>query len=222
MSAQRLLDRVQSLAAVEGVDAAAFTDELRAELPATTTLADLETRDGTLSAALAAIDAFAARAMRIRMEHALASDPSIAAPTQRVFAQTVTQYEGRLGILEQRALDVATRGGASDARASASNVVECARATLGLRDELRAAVLALVRELAIPAVAHADACARDRNRGEPERKKWSAARRELDVLVIDPARITTPWAGRIASWPEQLDEPAAEPPMSIADLIEID
>jgi len=222
MSAQRLLDRVQSLAAVETVDAAAFAGELRGEIGVATTLAELETRDATLASALTAIDAFAARVMRIRMEHALASDTSVAAPTQRVFAQTVTQYEGRLGVLEQRALDVATRGGSSDAHATSALVVDCAKATLGLRDVLRAGVLAIVRDLATAAKAHADTCARDRARGEPERKKWSAARRELEVLAVDPSRIETAWAGRIAAWPEQLDEPAAEPPMSIADLIELD
>lgn len=222
MSAQRLLDRVQSLAAVEAVDAGAFCDAMRGELPAATTLAELEARDGALAAALTAIDAFAARVMRIRMEHALATDTSIAQPTQRVFAQTVTQYDGRLPILEQRARDVASRGGAHDARATALVVVECARATLDLRDRLRAGVLAIARDLATAAKEHADACARDRARAEPERKQWSAVRRELEVLAVDPSRLATAWAGRVASWPDQLDEPAAEPPMSIADLIELD
>jgi hypothetical protein len=42
-----------------------------------------------LAAALGRIDAMIARAMRIRLDHALAADTSIGAPTRSVFASTI-------------------------------------------------------------------------------------------------------------------------------------
>lgn len=183
----------------------------------------LEVRDATLAAALVRIDELAARVMRIRLEHALAADSSIGAPTRRVFAQTVTAYVDNLGLLAGRARDVAARGGAGDADQVASLVTESARATLLLREALRGPVLALVRDLATASIPDVDRRARDRDLDDRERKRWSAARRDLEALAVEPARLlAAPMPARMAGLPEQLDEPVAAPEPSFADLLELD
>src|SRR5437764_159671 len=83
-----------------------------------------EARDSALAAALAAIDTLAARVMKIQLEHALAADTSLGAPTRRVFAQTVVSYSGNLSLLAQRARDVAGRGGAAQPDDIAAQVVD--------------------------------------------------------------------------------------------------
>jgi hypothetical protein len=221
--AQHVLDQAQSLAAIAALDPTTYASELAAELAPAATLAELEARDAQLAAAIASIEAAVTRVMRIRLDHALAADTSIAAPTRRVFAQTVASYAGRLELLEQRARDVAARGGARDPDAVTALVVDAARATLALRDALDAGVLALIRDRATASIPDADRCARDRTRPDPERRRWSSARRELEALAADPTRIASaPWAARVAGHPEQLDEPAPEPEPSLADLLELD
>jgi len=221
--AQHLLDQAQSLAAIDALDPAAHARELAAELPPAGTLADLEARDAQLATAVASIEAAITRVMRIRLDHALAADTSIAAPTRRVFAQTIASYTGKLDLLDQRARDVAANAGARDPAAVAVLVTDAAAATLELRDALHAGVLALVSDLARASIPDADRCARDRTRADAERKRWSAARRELEALAADPTRIASAaWTARVAAFPEQLDEPAPEPEPSLADLIELD
>jgi len=221
--AQRLLDAIQSLPAIEAPIAARYAEELAAELPAGATQADLAAGDAALAAALAHVDATATRVMRIRLDHALAADSSIEPTTRRVFAHTVVGYAENLGLLESRARDVAARGKARDPGATAALVVDAARATLAWRDELREPVLALARGRAAAAVATADASARDRQLGEPERKRWSALRRELEAIAADPERVASaPLATRLAAWPEQLDEPEAAREPTLAELIELD
>jgi hypothetical protein len=211
------LDHVQSLAAIEAVQPEAYAAEVAAALPA-----DLEARDGALAAALAHIDATAVRIMRIRLDHALAADTSIAAPTRRVFAHTVVAYVADLDLLARRALDVAARGGAADPAGVAQLVVDAARATLLQREALRGPLLALVRDLAAASVPDADRRARDRTLDDVQRRRWSAVRRELEALATDPARVATPFAQRLAAWPAQLDEPAPEPEPTLAELLELD
>src|SRR5262245_20470965 len=115
-SAQHILDQAYSLARLEALEAepGAYAEQLAAELPAATTLAELEARDALLIAALGQIDAMIARAMRIRLDHALAADGSIAPPTRSVFSHTIVGYARRLPLLAERARDVAARGGAAD------------------------------------------------------------------------------------------------------------
>jgi hypothetical protein len=72
------------------------TERLAEELPSAATLAELEARDAARAGALVRIDAMIARAMRIRLDHALAADTSIGAPTRSVFASTIVGYAGRL------------------------------------------------------------------------------------------------------------------------------
>lgn len=219
-SAQSVLDRVQSLAGIDALaaDPAQYAALLAAALPD-----ELEACDGAFAAALQRTDELAARVMRIRLEHALASDSSIGAPTRKVFASTITGYADNLGLLADRVRDLAARGRSPAPDQVAEAVVEAARATLALRDAVREPVLGLIRERATAATAEADARARDRRRDDAERKRWSAARRELEAVAADPARVLTgPWVIRFASWPEQIDEPPAEPEVTFADMIELD
>lgn len=224
-AAQHILDQAFSLARIAALEAdpAAYVEQLAAELPGAATLVDLAARDAALIAALGQIDAMIARAMRIRLDHALATDTSIGAPTRSVFASTITGYAGRLSLLEQRARDVAARGRAADPDLVAASVVDAARAALALRDALRAGVLALIGDGARAAIAEADRRARDRNLDEPERRRWSAIRRDLEAVAADPERVlAAPMAARLAALPDQLDEPEPGPEPTFADLLELD
>jgi len=223
VSARRVLDQISSLAHLEAFDPPRYAEQLAAEVPAAETLAELEARDAALADALAQIDAMIARAMRMRLDHALAADTSIGPPTRKVFATTIARYAGDLGLLAQRARDVAARGGAADPDAVADTVAGAARAVLDLRVATRAGVLALIRDLAAASIPGADRRARDRSLDEPTRRRWSAARRELEALAADPARITAaPMSARLATFPDQLDEPAPEREVTFADMIELD
>ncbi len=217
MGSQQLLDqaysrpRLDELAAEPG----AYAARLDGELPAA-----YEAAEPGLADALSQIDAVAARAMRVELEHA---DVGLGAPTRNVFATTVVAYAGNLGLLAQRAHDAAARGRTGDPDRVAEIVVDGARYALGLREALRAGVLALVVKRAAAAIADADRNARDRKLDEVVRRRSSALRRELEVLAVQPERIATvALAKRLAAWPAQLDEPdpVAEP--TFAEMIEID
>lgn len=186
-------------------------------------LVQLEARDAALAQAIAQVDDFATRVMRIELDHALADDSSIAAPTRKVFASTIVSYATNLGVLEDRARDMAARGRSPNAQAVATAVVDAAHRTLALREALLQPVLALVHDLAHATVADAGKRATDRTLDDPLRTKWSAARRELEALVAQPARIAAgSWATRIAEHPAQIDEPPAEAEVTFADMIELD
>lgn len=224
-TAQDLLDRARSPAHLEALEAdpGRYAAQLATELPTAGTIPELEERDAALANALGQVEAMSARAMKLRLEHALAGDTSIGEPTRRVFAQTVTSYAGRLPLLAQRARDVAASGRAPDPDRVAELVEGAARSVLELRAALRTGVFSLIRERALAAAVEADHQARDRRLDEPVRRRWSAARRELEATAADPARVVTaPLTARLAAQPEQLDEPdpAAEP--TFADLIELD
>jgi hypothetical protein len=223
-AAQHLLDQVQSPARIDALaaDPGGYAALLAAELGPAATLDELAARDAGLRQALAQVDAMIERAARLRFEHALAHDPAIAAPTRKVFAATIVSYAGRIELLEARARDVAARGGAAHPGDVADRVAEVARAVLALRDAVQLGVLVLIHELAAAAIARADAQARDRALDEVTRRRWSAMRRELEALAIQPARIGAALADRLAAWPAQLDEPEAEPERTFADMIEMD
>jgi hypothetical protein len=216
-----VLDQLHSIAALDAFDPASYAGELA--LPDAATLAELEALDATFATALAAIDTMIARAMRLRLEHALAADTSIGPPTRRVFATTVVGYANNLALLAERARDVAARGGAADPDAIARAVTHAAGMVLALRDAIRSGVLDLIRTRASAAIAGADRNARDRTLDDAQRKRWSAARRDLEAVAADPGRVAVaPMSTRIAALPEQLDEPAAEPEVTFADMIELD
>jgi len=87
----------------------------------------------------------------------------------------------------------------------------------------RPGLLSAIRELATAAIPAADQRARDRDLDDVQRKRWSAARRDLEAIADEPERIlAAPFATRIAAWPEQLDEPAPKPEPTLAELIELD
>jgi len=242
-NSRALLDQAQSLARIDALCAApgsyaeAVAEEL--ETPATLrdlaetgdlgslhvapVIADLEARDHALATALAHIDATIARVMRVRLDHALASDTAIAAPTRNVFASTVGKYANDLPLLAERVRDVAARGGSRDPDGTASLVVEAARSSLALREALRAPVLALVQRLAEPLEAGVKACAIDRRREDKDRATWSALRRELEIVVARPAQIATaPLSTRLAAHESMLDELPPEAEVTFADMIELD
>ena len=225
MGAQHVLDQVQSLGKIEEIEAAPVTyaAELGNELSPATTIAELEARDAQLAAALAAIDPMIARAMRLVLERALANDSSIGVPTRTVFCQTVTSYVGKLDLLSERTRDLAARGGARDPDDVADRITEAARRVLALRDAVRAGVLVLIHDLATAAIPEADRQARDRQQGEAPRKRWSAVRRDLEMIAEEPTRIlAAPMPARVAAWPEQIDEPDPEKEVSFADMIEME
>jgi hypothetical protein len=224
-SAQHALDQIHSLARIEVLEAepGIYAERLAAEIPAAATLAELEARDALLGRALGQIDAMIVRAMRIRLDHVLAADTSIGAPTRSVFSSTITGYAGRLPLLAQRARDVAARGGAADPDRIADAVVEAACSVLELRDAVRAGVLAVIRELAQAAAPEADRRARDRNLDEPARRRWSAARRDLEAVAAEPERVlAAAMAVRLGALPDQLDEPEPGRELTFADMIELD
>lgn len=213
-----VLSRIHTRAALESFN----VDDFVVEVPAATTFAELEARDAVFGAALAEIDDAMTRVMRIELDHALADDNSIAAPTRKVFAGTINAYAAKVELLASRARDVAARGRAPDVEAIVSAVAGAATRTLSLRDTLRAkvfdAAVAAVRE----SVGEADARAKDRKLEDAARKKWSAWRRELEAIASDAIRLSAPIATRLASWPEQIDEPAPEAEVTFADMIELD
>lgn len=224
-AARRTLDRIHSLAQLEELARAphAYATTVAEHLDDGETFEASRSRDAALTAALVDLDAFATRAMKLCLAHALADDTSLAPATRNVFAATVTSYENRLDVLEQRVLDLASRGGAPEPRDVADRLLDATRRVLALRAELRSGVLALVREQARASIPHADARARDRKLDDPSRKRWSALRRDLEMIAEEPGRLlVAPLDERIAAWPEQLDEPAPEPERSFADFIELD
>jgi hypothetical protein len=224
-AAQQLLDQIQSIAAIEALEAdpGAYAERLAGELGDAATLDALEARDARLREALARLDAMIERVARIRIEHALAAEPSIGAPTRRVFATTVIGYAGRIELLEARARDAAARGGAADPDRVAGWVGDAARAALALRDAVGAPVLALIRDAADAAVPAADGHARDRSLDDAPRRRWSAMRRELEAIASAPDRVAAAaLPARLAAWPAQLDEPDPGREPTFADLIELD
>lgn len=225
MEWKRTLDRVHTLAGLDAFAAepGAVATQLEAEVGPASSTADLDARDALLRSVLAEVDALAVRAMRLRLEHALAADTSIAPPTRTVFARTIVGYAGNLALLGERARDVAARTRGVNAAAVADLVVEAARSVLELRDAVLAPFLQLVARLAAATAPEADARARDQTRTDAERTKWSAIRRDQEALAASPILIASaPLAARLAALPAQLDEPPPKPEVSFADMIEMD
>lgn len=225
MGASQILDRVHALASVETLasEPGAFATALADELPAGADAVAIASRDAALAAALQRIDETVSRVMRIRLDHVLAADTAIPAPTRKVFASTIISYANRLPLLAERVRDVASRARAGNPDAIADAVVDAAEATLALRAEVSAGVLELVRTGARSALPEVERLARDRTRDDAERMRHSAVRRELEALATAPDRVrAAPLGERLKTWPDQLDEPPAEAEVTFADMIEID
>jgi len=223
MPAKQLLDAIHTQPALAALEHGAYADAVIGETPAAVTLAEIEARDRFLAAALHQIDDAIGRFMKIRLDHALADDTSIGAPTRKVFAQTIASYAANLEALGDRVRDLATRGRSPNPEAVVRAVLDAARDTFSDREALRAGVLVHITGLAVAGVAQADHQARDTTVPEAQRTKWSAVRRDFEVLAADPEKIVAAaWSARIASWPEQLDEPPPKPEVHPSDLIELD
>lgn len=220
--AQELLDAVQSLAQIEAFDGERYAARLVEELDGgAVTLASLEATDDALRAALAAVDGFAARCMRVRLDHVLAGDTSVAPPLRKVLSGTVTNYAADLDLLRDRVLSVAVRVDPGGAQETADRVVATARRVLEDRAALHDRVLAVAQELASARIPAARKEARDRHREEPVRRRWTAALRDLEQVVERPARVLDArWGERVAAVVGP-DEPIEEPPEpTLGELIE--
>jgi hypothetical protein len=214
-------DQIYTLAQLDAFEPAAYLEQL--SIPDTATLDELHAQDTTWLAALASIDAFAARAMKLRLDRALANEPSVPAITRNVFSTTIIQYDQRLDLLAERVFKTAANGGCREPRDVVDLVVDVARDVLALRSTLRTGLLARVRATAAAHVAVADQHARDRSLDDAVRKQWSRARRELEALAANPDAIFAgSFATRMAAHAEQMDEAPAGPEPSFADLIELD
>lgn len=222
---KQLLDRAHSRAQLDALaaDAGAVAEALAQTIGPAATIADLEARDALFRQTIAEIDAVVSRAMRVFMDHALADDTSIASQTRNVFASTVIRYAHELSLLGQRARDAAERGGARAPDHVADLVVTAAQDALALGEAVAGPVLALASQLATASVAEVNRYARDRTRSDAERKKWSAARRDLEAIAAQPVLLrTAPVAARMAALEELIDEGEPEPEVSFADMIELD
>jgi hypothetical protein len=205
MTAQELLDEVVRLAQLEAFAAETYTTRLAEELgPADGATVDgLEARDARLRAALDAIDGFASKSMRIRLDHLDAAIPS----TFRTYlASMVTSYEHDRDTLRERVAAVVARTDPDRAAALAESVTEAAGKVLAARSQLRDGVLALRRDLAARSFPAAHRAARDPTASDEERRRWTAIADRLKTL-----------AG-IEETPE--DEVPAQP--SREELIELD
>ncbi|HUQ04330.1 MAG TPA: hypothetical protein VM261_17645 [Kofleriaceae bacterium] len=222
-AAQQLLDAVHGLGQVEAFDADAYAGRLALELDdgGPVSLASLAAVDEALRTALLAVDAFSGRCLRIRLDHLLAGDSSVAPPMRKVLAGTVTNYAGDLGLLRERVLSVAVRVDPRGAEATADRVVAAAQQVLDDRAALYERVLEIGRQLAGARIDAARKEARDRYAEEPVRRTWTAALRELEQVVEQPTRIIEGrWAERVARWsgPDEPIEEAPEP--TLGELIE--
>lgn len=223
VSSRDVLDQVYSLAHLEGFNANAYAAALGDELGEVTTIEGLEARDATLRAALEVVDSWTTRAMKLRLDHALAMEPAVPPVTRNVFSTTIVQYARNVALLAQRVRDVAARGGARDVDAVVRDVIAAANDVIALRDAMRVDVLELARARAKASVAFADARARDERSEDATRKRWSRARRDLEAIARDPSCLVGgAMADRMAALDEQIDEPAPAAEPSIADLLELD
>ncbi|MEZ4360290.1 MAG: hypothetical protein R3B48_08925 [Kofleriaceae bacterium] len=225
-SSVQMLDEVYSYARLESFDEGGYAERLTREveglIASQATLAELSAVDEHLRAALAALQAFAGRAMRLRLDHVV-DDRALPAATRKVFASTVLGYASDLGVLRERVREIVLRTSPMMAADVADAVVGAAVLTLELLARSSAVVFTLARGVAEAVLPHARAAARDRALDDATRQRWSAARRELEALLEQPERLAAaPLAERLAARPAELDEPEPEPERTRAELLELD
>ena len=142
-SSEQLLDEVVRITQVENFDGERYLDQLRTEV----TLSDeagADSRDARIRAALAAVDRFACRLMRIKLDHLLDADTSVPPRFRTYLATRVLDYIGDLDGLRARVAQVATgvdRAGAID---TAEAVAGAADNVMATHARIREGVLALV------------------------------------------------------------------------------
>lgn len=133
-TAVELLDQVYSLSQLESLEIPLVVERLAEELAS----CSAEQRDECMRAALSAVDALTSRAMRIRLNHALANDTTVPPQFRTYLAAQVFEFEGDLDRLRARARQVVRDDDAVTAIASAAQQV------LATRAALRDGILALI------------------------------------------------------------------------------
>lgn len=170
------IDAVHTLAHLEAFSPDEYLAALRDELaPAPRVSTEsLDAADAAIRAALDAIDRFAIRCMKIRLE--LACDASVPLPFRKTLGATVLQYEGDLETLRDRVARVT---------ADPAPIVAAAAQTLADRAFLRDGVLAIARSLAAAYLPDAAALARNATL-DADRARWTAAMHALQDLLGQP------------------------------------
>ena len=187
-TAQELLDEVVRHAQLDGFAVEDYHARLAEEITGAdeVTLAGLEARDARLRGALAAIDGFAGRSMRIRLDHLLAHDTTIPPTFRTYLASMVTSYEHDRDTLRERVAAVAARSDPGRAAGLADAIAAAAGEVLALRARLRDGVLALERDLAARALPIARRAARDPYASDEDRRRWTViADRLASVAAVD-------------------------------------
>jgi hypothetical protein len=210
-NAQQRLEAIYRPDQLDELDPADWAAQVGEELGGDAgSVADLEAQDAGLRAALATLDGFAKRAMKVRLDHALADDTLVPRSFRNYLASEVLAYRDALDLLRDRVADSVGRVDPRRAHDQADVVLEAARAVHAQHRALRDALLEVARARAARAIPIA------------RQARWTAARRELELVVERPARIAeAPMAARIAALPEVEPEPEPEPP-SREELIELD
>lgn len=222
-SAQQLLDEVYRLNQLEALAPETYRDRLADELAGeVVTLADVESQDARLRAALIAIDTFSSQAMRIRLEHVLHDDTSIAKPFRTYLVSAIGSYAHDLDLLRSRVRDAVERIDPRRAGDTADNVVGAARAVLDQREALRGAVLDLARNLAAAVVPVAQWNARRASVADDERRRWTAIRRDQQLVMDAPTRLdAAPLVEREQALPESNEPPEEVYEPTRGELIEL-
>ena len=212
-AARRLLDQVYSLRELVAVDPLHFLARL-GDQPPPEPIVDLDELgawlDG-LRGLLDEIDRFAAKAMRIRVDHVL--DP---APVTREFrvliGTTVLGYAEDVPLLKRRVAAAIARHDAATAHRFAEEVGAVAEAVLALREELRRRLFDFLVERAQGLQPAARRASREPTRDARDQDRWRRARWDLEQIAARPDRLArAPFARRLGEAPGAEDEPA-EPP----------
>ncbi len=145
-SSQQRLDEVTRLNQVDAFDVPGYLDALALEVEAAVAEAanPAEAIDETLRGALTAIDSFAGRTMRIRLNHALADDASVPAQFRTYLATRILDYADDLDQLRARVHQVVGRVDPHGVTNTANTIVGAADRVLTVRAQLRQGVLAMI------------------------------------------------------------------------------
>ena len=212
-----MLDQVQHLRELDGLDAARFHQSLAADLGAgDQTLQTLGAQLDALRQALDAIEQFARKAMGIRLTHVLSTAP-VTAQFRTLLSSTVTTYAGDTALLRRRL-------GGSLPESTLDEVIDAAERVLAMRQALRKGVLEMTRSVAGAQAPWVQKAARDRSLPDPERVRLRKTRTELDLLLATPGRLATGgFEERLKECAMAEEEPMPEAPQdSRFSLLEID
>jgi len=144
-SARQLLDEVLRAAQIEAFAVDRFLERVNAEVGDSAGLGaeQLAARDAQLEEMLSAIDGFTSRVMRIKLDHLLASDNSVAPQFRTYLSSRVLDYDGDLDRLRARVVEVVSRVDPDGAPSIGAAIVDAADEALSLRRCLRQGGMAL-------------------------------------------------------------------------------